>query len=136
MLNPEHIKCNGLLTDKIVKIMSVLTFVFLVIFSKLFRVYTANHVNILKVVFHCRVIFYARMNVIFNRLCVLKKIETMYETPRANVTVERGSTSTFARRLSHIISFLFTQRKPVKISVCTHVKITRKWKCTFIVAVI
>ena len=56
----------------------------------------------------------------------------MYEKPRVNVKVERGSTFTFTRGFSCITSILiFTHVKPVKDYVRTHVKITRQWKSTF-----
>ena len=38
-------------------------------------------------------------------------IEAMYERPRVNVRVERGSTFTFMRGLSYIDLFLFTSVK-------------------------
>ena len=47
----------------------------------------------------------------------------MYEKPRVNVKVERGSTFTFTRELSYIVSILFTHVKPVKVYVRTYVKI-------------
>ena len=47
----------------------------------------------------------------------------MYERPRVNVNVERGSTFTFTRDLLYIVSVLFTR---TKIYVRTHVKITRQ----------
>ena len=56
----------------------------------------------------------------------------MYERSRVNVKFEGGSTFTFTRALSHIVSILFTHVKPVKVYIRTHVKITRQWKSTFI----
>ena len=38
-------------------------------------------------------------------------IEVVYERPRENVKVERGSTFTFTRDLSYIVSILFTRVK-------------------------
>ena len=55
----------------------------------------------------------------------------MYEKPRVNVKVERGSTFTFTRDFSYITSILIYARKLVKVYVRTHVKITRQWKSTF-----
>ena len=55
----------------------------------------------------------------------------MYGRSDVNVKVERGSTFTFTRGLSDIVSILFTHVKPVKVYVRTHVKITRQWKSTF-----
>ena len=55
----------------------------------------------------------------------------MYENLRVNVKVERGSTFTFTRGFSYIVSILFTHVKPVKVYVRTLVKITRQWKSTF-----
>ena len=52
----------------------------------------------------------------------------MYGRSDVNVKVERGSTFTFTRGLSYIVSILFTHVKPVKVYVRTHVKITRQWK--------
>ena len=49
--------------------------------------------------------------------------------------VERGSTFTFTRGFSYIVSILFTHVKLVKVYVRTHVKITRQWKSTFIACV-
>jgi len=46
--------------------------------------------------FHCRVI-----------LLLVNKIEAMYERPRVNVKIERGSTFTFTRDLLYIASILF-----------------------------
>ena len=54
----------------------------------------------------------------------------MYERPRVNVRVERGSTFTFMRGLSYIASIFFYARK---IYVRTHGKITWQWKSTFLV---
>ena len=51
----------------------------------------------------------------------------MYERPRVNVNVERGSTFTFTRDFLYIVSVLFTR---IKIYVRTHVKITRQQKST------
>ena len=53
----------------------------------------------------------------------VNKIEAMYERPRVNVRVERGSTFTFLRGLSYIASIFFYAR--------THGKITWWWKSTF-----
>ena len=50
-------------------------------------------------------------------------IEAMYERPRVNVIVERGSTFTFMRGLSYIASIFFYAR--------TQGKITWWWKSTF-----
>ena len=55
----------------------------------------------------------------------------MYGRSDVNVKVERGSTFTFTRGFSYIVSILFTHVKPVKVYVRTHVKITRQWKSTF-----
>ena len=52
----------------------------------------------------------------------------MYEKPRVNVKVEPRSTFTFMSDLPYNVSNLFTHVKPVKVYVCTHVKI---WKSTF-----
>ena len=41
----------------------------------------------------------------------VNKIEAMYERPRVNVRVERGSTFTFMRGLSYIASISFYARK-------------------------
>ena len=49
----------------------------------------------------------------------VNKIEAMYERPRVNVRVERGSTFTFMRGLSYIDSISFYARK---IYVRTHGK--------------
>ena len=49
----------------------------------------------------------------------LNKIEAMYERPRVNVRVERGSTFTFMHGLSYIASISFYARK---IYVRTHEK--------------
>ena len=54
----------------------------------------------------------------------------MYEKPRVNVKVEPRSTFTFTSDLPYIVSILFTDVKPVKVYVRTHVKITRQWKST------
>ena len=40
---------------------------------------------------------------------VVNEIEAMYERPRVNVKLERGSTLTFTRDLSNIVSILFTR---------------------------
>ena len=53
----------------------------------------------------------------------VNKIEAMYERPRVNVRVERGSTFTFMRGLSYIASIFFYAR--------TQGKITWWWKSTF-----
>ena len=37
----------------------------------------------------------------------VNEIETLYERPRLNVKVERGSTFTYARDLPYIVSILF-----------------------------
>ena len=58
----------------------------------------------------------------------VNKIEAMYERPRVNVRVERGSTFTFMRGLSYIASISFYGRE---IYVRTHGKITWWWKSTF-----
>ena len=55
----------------------------------------------------------------------------MYEKPRVNVKVERGSTLTLTQDFLYIVSILFTHVKPVKVYVRTPVKITRQWKSTF-----
>ena len=55
----------------------------------------------------------------------------MYGKSCVNVKVERGSTFTFTRELSYIVSILFTHVKPVTVYVRRHVKITRQWKSTF-----
>ena len=55
----------------------------------------------------------------------------MYGRSDVNVKVERGSTFTFTRGFSYIVSILFTHVKPVKVYVSTPVKITRQWKSTF-----
>ena len=55
----------------------------------------------------------------------------MYGRSDVNVIVKQGSTFTFTRGFSQIVSILFTHVKPVKVYVCTHVKITRQWKSTF-----
>ena len=49
----------------------------------------------------------------------------MYGKSRVNVKVERGSTFTFTRELTYVVSILFTHVKPLKVNVRTHVKITR-----------
>ena len=41
----------------------------------------------------------------------VSKIEAMYERPRVNVRVERGSTFTLMRGLSYIASIFFTRVK-------------------------
>ena len=40
---------------------------------------------------------------------VVNEIEAMYERPRVNVKLERGSTLTFTRDLSNIVSVLYTR---------------------------
>ena len=40
---------------------------------------------------------------------VVNEIEAMYERPRVNVKLERGSTLTFMRDLSNIVSVLYTR---------------------------
>ena len=54
----------------------------------------------------------------------------MYERPRVNVKVERGSTFTLTRGSSYIVSILFTHVKPVQVYVHAHAKITQQWKFT------
>lgn len=41
----------------------------------------------------------------------VNEIEAMYEKPRINVQVERGSTFTCTRDLPHIASVLFTRER-------------------------
>ena len=53
----------------------------------------------------------------------VNEIEAMYERPRVNVKVERGSTFTFLRDPPYII---YTR----KIYVRTHEKVMRQWKST------
>ena len=77
--------------------------------------------------FHCRVIFRCVCRTGFTRV---NKIETMSGRLDVNVKVARGSTFTFTRGFSHIVSTLFTHGKPVKIYVRTNLKITRQWKST------
>ena len=55
----------------------------------------------------------------------VNKIEAMYERPRLNVRVERGSTFTFMRGLSYLASISFYARKIYQRS---HEKIV-KLKC-------
>ena len=55
----------------------------------------------------------------------------MYGRSDVNVKVEQGSTFTFMRGFSYIVSILFTHVKLVKVYVRTHVKITQQWKSTF-----
>ena len=56
--------------------------------------------------------FHCHMDVNFNWLYVRKiKIEVMYEKPRVNEKVERGSTFTFARGFSYVTSILIYARK-------------------------
>ena len=43
------------------------------------------------------------------KFTLVNKIEAMYERPRVNVKVERGSTFTFTRDLPYILSTLFTR---------------------------
>ena len=50
----------------------------------------------------------------------------MYERPRVNVKVKRGSTLTYTRDLRHNVYFIYA----CKIYVRTHGKITRQWKST------
>ena len=57
----------------------------------------------------------------------VNKIEAMYERPRVNVRVERGSTFTFMHGLSYIASISLYARK---IYVRTHGKISWWWKST------
>ena len=57
----------------------------------------------------------------------VNKIEAMYERPRVNVRVDRGSTFTFMHGLSYIDSISFYARK---IYVRTHGKISWWWKST------
>ena len=40
---------------------------------------------------------------------VVNEIEAVYERPRVNVKLERGSTLTFTRDLSNIVSVLYTR---------------------------
>ena len=75
--------------------------------------------------------FYVRTEVIFNCFRCVNKLETMYGRSDVNVKVERGSTFTFTRGFSYIVSILFTHVKLVKVYVRTHVKIRRQWKSTF-----
>ena len=49
-----------------------------------------------------------RAHVKFTRV---NEIEAMYERPRVNVKVERGSTFTFMRDLPYIVSISFTSVK-------------------------
>ena len=53
-------------------------------------------------------IFYVRTDVNFNWLYVRTetKIEVMFEKPRVNLKVERGSTFTFTRGFSYVTSIL------------------------------
>ena len=51
----------------------------------------------------------------------------MYGRSDVNVKVERGSTFTFRRGFSYIVSILYTHVKPVKVYVRTQVKITRQF---------
>ena len=39
----------------------------------------------------------------------VNEIETMYERPRVNVKVERGSTFTYTRDLPYVVFILFTR---------------------------
>ena len=66
----------------------------------------------LRIDFHCRVIVPCERTLNLH----VNEIEAMYERPRVNAKVERGSTFTFARDLSNIVSILFT---PVKFT-CVH----------------
>ena len=43
------------------------------------------------------------------KFTLVNEIEVMYERPRVNVKVERGSTFTFTRDLPYIVSILFTR---------------------------
>ena len=43
------------------------------------------------------------------KFTLVNKIEAVYERPRVNVKVERGSTFTFTRDLPYIVSTLFTR---------------------------
>ena len=52
----------------------------------------------------------------------VNKIEAMYERPRVNVRVERGSTFTFMHGLSYI--------DPISFYARTHGKISWWWKST------
>ena len=52
-----------------------------------------------------------RTHVKFTRV---NEIEAMYERPRVNVKVERGSTFTFTRDLPYIVSILFTRVRTEK----------------------
>jgi len=55
--------------------------------------------------------FYVRTHVYFT---YVNKIVTMYEVPRVNVKVERGSTFTITRCLSYIASILLTCVRTLK----------------------
>ena len=50
--------------------------------------------------------FHMRTHVNFTGFTCENKIETMYERSRVNVKVERGSTFTFTRDFSYIVSIL------------------------------
>ena len=65
-------------------------------------------VGCLKVDFHCRVSFTCGRRVKFT--CVYE-IEAMYERPRVNAKVERGSPLTFTRDLPYIVSISLTHVK-------------------------
>lgn len=59
-------------------------------------------------------------------------IMAMYERSHVNLKVEGGSSFAFIRELSYNVSNLFKHVKLVKAQVHTHVKITPKWRSTFI----
>ena len=62
--------------------------------------------------FHCRVMFPCEGTPVkFTRV---NEIEAMYERPRVNVKVERGSTFPFTRDLPYIVSILFTRVRTEK----------------------
>ena len=50
--------------------------------------------------------FFVRTHVYFTRV---NEIEAMYERPRVNVEVERGSTLTYMRDLPYNVSILYTR---------------------------
>ena len=75
----------------------------------------------LRIDFYCCVSFQCQRTL--NFMCVNEKV-AMYERPRVNEKVERGSTFTFTSDLPYIyIAFVLSTR--AKIYVRTHVKITR-----------
>ena len=73
----------------------------------------AGYAGLLRVDFHCRVIFKWHANT-----C---KIEVLYGRSRVNVKVEPRPTFTFSRGKSYITTIFFT-----------HAKISRQWKSTVI----